>query len=392
MKRLTIRNFGPIKEISIELRRMNVILGPQSSGKSTVLKVACFCDWMERQIALTQAPEQYCKSEFFVQNLVGFHKLEGFMQSDSYIRYDNDSISFEYSAKTNKCNFNWSPSAAKRWGYKRVKIAYIPSERNLVAAIPNWYQVSMSNNNILDFMKEWEFARKNFSKKEPILDFPFCYKYSTNDKADRIVMPNGKELNLTNASSGLQSLIPLYIMLRYLTNEFYKEKHTKVEEIILHENLAKVVAREFADKNSKKQLEIINGILTPCRTDMYIEEPEAHIYPSTQKDFVYSLVNLLNGRRKHFCFIATHSPYILTALNNLIQAGETMAESDEKAEKVKERFTKRQTMNYDDVAAFAMNDGCIESIIDEELRLISAEALDSASQEIAEDFNFLLSV
>lgn len=90
MKRLTIRNFGPIKEISIELRRMNVILGPQSSGKSTVLKVACFCDWMERQIALTQAPEQYCKSEFFVQNLVGFHKLEGFMQSDSYIRYDND--------------------------------------------------------------------------------------------------------------------------------------------------------------------------------------------------------------------------------------------------------------------------------------------------------------
>ena len=125
---------------------------------------------------------------------------------------------------------------------------------------------------------------------------------------------------------------------------------------------------------------------------MYIEEPEAHIYPSTQKDFVYSLVNLLNGRRKHFCFIATHSPYILTALNNLIQAGETMAESDEKAEKVKERFTKRQTMSYDDVAAFAMNDGCIESIIDEELRLISAEALDSASQEIAEDFNFLLSV
>ena len=92
--------------------------------------------------------------------------------------------------------------------------------------------------------------------------------------------------------------------------------------------------------------------MTPSRTDMYIEEPEAHIYPSTQKDFIYSLVNLLNGRRKHFCFIATHSPYILTALNNLIQAAETISESDEKAAKIKDRFPKRQTMPYDEVAAF----------------------------------------
>lgn len=392
MKRLTIRNFGPIEEVVIEVKRMNVILGPQSSGKSTVLKVACFCDWMERQIALTQDPDRYCKPDFFVQNLVGFHKLEGFMQSDSFIRYENDVISFEYNARLNKCEYRWALSVAKRWGYKRVKIAYIPSERNLVAAIPNWYQVSMNNNNILDFMKEWEFARKSFSKKEPILDLPFSYKYDSSDKSDHIVMPDGKELNLTNASSGLQSLTPLYIMLRYLTNEFYKEKHTKVEETILRENLEQIVAREFADKKPEKQLGIINGILTPCRTDVYIEEPEAHIYPSTQKDFVYSLVNLLNGRRKHFCFIATHSPYVLTALNNLIQAGETMAESDEKAAKVKERFPKRQTLAFDDVAAFAMKDGRIESIMDEDFKLISAEALDRASQEIADDFNFLLNI
>ena len=34
----------------------------------------------------------------------------------------------------------------------------------------------------------------------------------------------------------------------------------------------------------------------------------------------------------------------------------------------------------------------IESIMDEDFRLISAEALDSASQEIADDYNFLLNV
>ena len=139
-------------------------------------------------------------------------------------------------------------------------------------------------------------------------------------------------------------------------------------------------------------MEIVNRLLVPSRTDLYIEEPEAHIYPSTQKEFVYSLVGMLNGVKKHFCFIATHSPYILTALNNLIQAAETMAESKEKAAKVEKRFDKRQTLAYDDVVAYAMKDGRIESIMDPDLRLISADALDSASEEIADDFNFLLNV
>ena len=65
---------------------------------------------------------------------------------------------------------------------------------------------------------------------------------------------------------------------------------------------------------------------------------------------------------------------------------------DSEAAKIKDRFPKRQTMPYDEVAAFAMKDGKIESIMDEDFRLISAEALDSASQEIADDYNFLLNV
>ena len=48
MKHLTIHNFGPIKDVDIELGRINVIIGPQNSGKSTVLKIACYCDWIEK--------------------------------------------------------------------------------------------------------------------------------------------------------------------------------------------------------------------------------------------------------------------------------------------------------------------------------------------------------
>lgn len=390
MKHLVIRHFGPIKEADMDLRRVNIIIGPQSSGKSTILKIACFCDWMERQIELTQNPDKYCDSNFFIENLIGFHKLEGYLQQETYIRYENDAVSFDYSEKNKKCTFKWNE--AKRWKYKRTKIAYIPAERNLVAAIPNWYQVNMNKDNILDFMKEWEFARKAFLKGEQILDLPVKYEYNAYNQGDRIKLENGKELDLTVASSGLQALTPLYVMLRYLTSEYYKEAHTNVEQDMLRQNLHEVVAKECAGLTKGEQQNIIDTILTPHHTDLFVEEPEAHIFPSTQKSFVYSLVEMLNGNVQHTCFLATHSPYILTAFNNIILAGETMAMSKEKADKVSVIMPKRQTLCYDKVAAFEMSNGRNHSIMDEDFRLISADAIDAASQEISNDFDYLLNI
>lgn len=374
----------------MDLRRVNIIIGPQSSGKSTILKIACFCDWMERQIELTQNPDKYCDSNFFIENLIGFHKLEGYLQQETYIRYENDAVSFDYSEKNKKCTFKWNE--AKRWNYKRTKIAYIPAERNLVAAIPNWYQVNMNKDNILDFMKEWEFARKAFLKGEQILDLPVKYEYNAYNQGDRIKLENGKELDLTVASSGLQALTPLYVMLRYLTSEYYKEAHTNVEQDMLRQNLHEVVAKECAGLTKGEQQNIIDTILTPHHTDLFVEEPEAHIFPSTQKSFVYSLVEMLNGNVQHTCFLATHSPYILTAFNNIILAGETMAMSKEKADKVSVIMPKRQTLCYDEVAAFEMSNGRNHSIMDEDFRLISADAIDAASQEISNDFDYLLNI
>lgn len=390
MKHLVIRHFGPIKEVDMDLRRVNIIIGPQSSGKSTILKIACFCDWMERQIELTQNPDKYCDSNFFIENLIGFHKLEGYLQQETYIRYENDAVSFDYSEKNKKCTFKWNE--AKRWKYKRTKIAYIPAERNLVAAIPNWYQVNMNKDNILDFMKEWEFARKAFLKGEQILDLPVKYEYNAYNQGDRIKLENGKELDLTVASSGLQALTPLYVMLRYLTSEYYKEAHTNVEQDMLRQNLHEVVAKECAGLTKGEQQNSIDTILTPHHTDLFVEEPEAHIFPSTQKSFVYSLVEMLNGNVQHTCFLATHSPYILTAFNNIILAGETMAMSKEKADKVSVIMPKRQTLCYDEVAAFEMSNGRNHSIMDEDFRLISADAIDAASQEISNDFDYLLNI
>ena len=51
MAHLIIRNIGAIKEVDIELNKINVIMGPQSSGKSTINKIACYCSWVEKKVS-----------------------------------------------------------------------------------------------------------------------------------------------------------------------------------------------------------------------------------------------------------------------------------------------------------------------------------------------------
>ncbi len=40
---LTIRNFGPVKDATLDLRDINVFIGPQASGKSTIAKLYTIC-------------------------------------------------------------------------------------------------------------------------------------------------------------------------------------------------------------------------------------------------------------------------------------------------------------------------------------------------------------
>ena len=54
MKKLTIRNFGPLAEANLDLDRVNLIVGLQSSGKSCALKTACYCSWVEKRMELAQ--------------------------------------------------------------------------------------------------------------------------------------------------------------------------------------------------------------------------------------------------------------------------------------------------------------------------------------------------
>lgn len=402
MRHLTIKNIGPLANVDISLNRINLIIGPQSTGKSCILKIASFCAWLEKAIELNQTEEVFLIREAIEIRLIAFHNMQDYFSEESFFEYETDAMRFSYSFKTNRKSFEWKE---RRWDFKRNKIAYLVAERNVLSVVPNWYEIHFPNNSLRYFLIEWKNA-KNFMKSLPnglsILNTGINYGYDKNKETDLIRLEDGKELNLQNASSGLQSLIPLYVYVNYVTDGIFNMDMQSVKDQDITTNLFFQLKNNHPDGGyiyidgnriavaAQELNEIVDRFTKYDHSDIYLEEPEENLFPETQYDLVNWLAELLNGERKHSLFIATHSPYIMSAFNNLIQAGDIIEDSPEKRAEVEEIIGGNRAINYDDVAAFAISDGRVHSIKDDELRLISPSELDTASDNISNVFNQLL--
>ena len=400
MKRLLIINIGPLKKADIQLNRINLIIGPQSTGKSCILKIASFCAWLEKTISLNQDKKNFLTREFVDTHLLAFHNLHGYINDDSFFEYETDVMKFSFAFKENKAHFDWKDDG--RWNYKRSKIAYVVAERNVLSVIPNWFDIDFSNNNIRYFMKEWQNARNNIIGQLPVLNTGVGYKYDKVKGADRIILNNGEELSLLNVSSGLQSLVPLYVFAHYVTDGIFKIDMKSVKDQNITENLFRQLKATHPSGDyvyndglriaiaSKDLNSIVDNFTKYDHSDIYLEEPEENLFPETQHDLVNWLAEIVNGERKHSLFIATHSPYIMSSFNNLIQAGDIIEESPEKRSDVERIIGGNRAISYDEVSAFAIADGTVHSIKDDELRLISPSELDTASDNLSDVFNQLL--
>lgn len=309
MKQLTIKNLGPVKHAELELKKINIILGTQSSGKSCVLKVASFCSWLEKKILTTPNQNQISGSEFF-NLLEQFHKLHGYTHEDTYICYETDYIKFSC-----RKNDNFDLEIKGNNDYSVPKISYIPAERNLVAVIPNWFQVKFNDDNIRDFMSDWETARQ-MSLSVDILNLNVTYQYNQNSQSDKVKIEGNGFLDLTDTSSGLQSLIPLFVHLNFLYTLQYQsdKKRSILEENNLVSLVDKYLKEETGEINLQKIVEKLTKIRKTDRCEIFLEEPELNLFPPTQDVLSKWLIEKTSDDvHNNKLFIATHSPYILTS-------------------------------------------------------------------------------
>lgn len=167
MRHLIIKIFGPIKTADISLGQVNVLIGLQSSGKSCVLKTACYCTWVEKRLELSQKVNGFGKGSAFIDIMADYYQMAGYVHTDTYIEYETSRLRFSYDHANKKFTLKWNSG---HWNYKKTKVSYVPADRNLVAAIPGWSSLSLDGN-MIEFMSDWDKARK-FVKSERIY-YPF---------------------------------------------------------------------------------------------------------------------------------------------------------------------------------------------------------------------------
>lgn len=385
MSNLRIKDFGPINLVEIEIRRYNVVIGPQSSGKSCILKIASFCKWVENLICSNQYAD--IEDDMFVQKqLIDFYKLGGFVKNGiSEIMYDSDFCKL-YISFNNKGKIIY---IAKTNSFSDAKVAYIPAERNIVSTIPNLLSLKLPNNELLSYITDWTNSKMNFDfgNPFPILNLGVSFYYDKTTEQDVLKMGDG-DIQFSNASSGLQSVLPVCMLIDSYLHSKNKTAGEKADIKNMQKLLNSVQLPDDVISKIKDELKRREDEILPCH--IFLEEPELSIFPETQYELVKWLVNNLNSNNnENSIFITTHSPYILTAFNNLIKASNVSSNKVDKLTIICKILNTDCFVDSSETEAFIIDKGVALSIMDSELHEIQAETIDKVSSKINNEYSQL---
>lgn len=391
MPHLVIKNIGPIKHADIQLNKVNVIMGPQSSGKSTINKIACYCSWVEKKASLEQSFDYFLKEGVFIEELSRFHKLNSYFKEASEIEYHSETINLQYKHKDKVPVMDWK----NLFGYKRIKLSYIPAERNIVSMISDWKEVSLPNNNIRNFMADWNNARKIFTPEKhihlPFLDMD--YYYDEKNDMDYIQNQDGSVIQLINASSGLQSMVPLIVLQSYFADWIYKnEEPRSIASKERDSKFLNILTSALGKQKPSTKLTDIEAYIIPyivtAGTGLFIEEPELNLFPSTQRDILYSLINSVQQRKDDSLILTTHSPYILYALNNCMlgyQIKGTMPEQEQV-----NLASHKSWIDPSFVSAWEIKNGKLVNIKNSRLNTIGDHYFNTIMNEVMDEYYAML--
>ena len=257
MRQLTITSVGPITQTAqIVYERFCILIGPQSNGKSTIAKVLSTCLWLEKEACTSLSTDVVKNGEEFKNMIEDFHRMHNYINPDkSIIKYSSPFIEIEY----NKGDF--SMSFLNNLSYERMKITYVPSDRNVVT-MKDIEKRDLDPTNFRSFLFDWLETNRNFDSKHKATILNLGIKYYFNAEAkermDMLTHENGVtyEIPLYDASSGMQSLVPMNVLMHYLATDYFSNygKGVSFEQQQKNEQLAWEVVREIMTKQYPEEI------------------------------------------------------------------------------------------------------------------------------------------
>ncbi len=380
MVSLHIKNFGPISNSTqIELTPLMLLIGRQSSGKSTFMKVLCFCRWIEKKIMTSTEDliNQYTHYNRFIKELKSFHRLnDDYFKDDTELKYDGDVLTIVYTGRTGNARIVRKRSFVEQ--RYNSKLCYIPAERNLISAIQNVDKTYKATERdiLFNFIYEWNEAKEPYTREHPFrLAATGGFSYVNQSGADILLREDGYETPAFYASSGMQSVMPLDVMTNYITNCVGKNAP-----------LSMVEYNEISKTDHERALRR----LVYQSAQLFIEEPEQNLYPESQRLVIMSIVRslnkaLANGSEQSMAVITSHSPYVLSVVNVLLAAARVAHEGLDQ-----DVIDKACVLPASSISGYYIDEkGCFQNILDAEVPMLSGNDLDGVSDWVEESISKL---
>ncbi|MBF9223685.1 AAA family ATPase [Hymenobacter ruricola] len=391
-EQLVVKNFGPIKDATVDFKRVTVFIGPTGGGKSTLAKLAAIFRDSEFFFTGNEATRASLVGEnlalYAIQNFgqmdsdVSWKSLwlvGGFGGEEGGIRFSASiqtafeaqigpqlqALSEEYGIITNDL---FSTGFAVKLGMKSNEaisaywklvssyfptLHYIPADRAIAAFVTGaGFQLQSQKAGLasilIDFLGEFEMARASLTKQStftiPFLDAQYFqmdgqYLVSVKNKLGESIMP------LAESASGFQSVIPMLTVVAFEANRY--------------------------------------------SASFIIEEPELNLYPTAQQGLLNWLVEKCT-KGENDLTITTHSPYILSHLNLLLYAYQVAEQYPDRRAEVAALVPEASWINPKEFACYQVENGGVQSLVNEELGMIDNNELDALSGDAADAFDNLI--
>lgn len=424
---IIIQDFGPVREAKIDLNKsFQIYIGAQASGKSTICRVVYFCqkirdytlDFLMNEQQFTENHKNeylnnYFKyltkqfmgcfgktkhmQKFIIKHSFKYKKISIFLNKDGYVRFSFDENlkteiaqlidetadmylnKFDSEVTSIMDNIKAIAVMKKHLNEKLISIfenekdiIYIPAGRSLLATMSEQLQdVSVDEMDLTmqEFILLIRTTKNKFGTKIP--EMVRDYTKTVKGQINNLALDQAYELikkilraDYTSESDGEKIYFDEYHWVKLMYGSSGQQEALWI------------LMLAFAIILEKKKAFIV------------IEEPEAHLFPTAQKDII-SLISLMVNSSDSKVVITTHSPYILTSTNILLYSEKVENGHIKNGQVVIPRSFR---VAFNSFAAYKVGnfDNSIESLLDEESHMISTDYIDEVSSITNKELDVLI--
>lgn len=441
MEKIVIHNLGPIEHIEFDVNHFNVFIGPQASGKSTLAKAVFYFKSLPHEFlnALLERHRTGVKSKMNVRhqlrqlmasrflNIWGASTLRPDMQMKFYsedgrwlavIPSDAGRVTYSYDDEKFGNDLDNLQKYCDKHSISEIDLdqrnkTIAAFEENLRPYLKDLFQDKIERAYYIPAGRSSASSLSKIIEKVAIADLGVGGSKTVDNLPPTAIDETLRRfLSITPSAKqwfegGFEGLVEEMRGMEEPSKEKALSTFSDVSQGILRgdykyddgtdklyysDNESDFVRLSFASSGQQEALWILVILMILLhfknRYFIVIEEPEAHLFPDVQRDIVNAIAYFYKNSNSQI-MLTTHSPYILTSVNNLIFAN---AQGLKYPEKVSEIVSPDLWLNHLVVSCFHLKEGSMSNIIDHELEMIKVDEIDKVSYLINREFDKLAGV